>query len=198
VKPRPAGPCTCRDQRQHGRHPPRAFARTTSGPAQATRRAAPPSLGDVRGDRDADQKNRQADDDRENGHRQARPARAPVTARSGSRWVRGWFRRRTRHGARRRDHRRRVEREALYQLVRHLFMRGCRNGRRRRGAQRRNDRAQCRVHGPRCREARSSARRRVHLTVTGVPTGISFASLKISALRMRMQPCEIAPGISRG
>jgi hypothetical protein len=39
---------------------------------------------------------------------------------------------------------------------------------------------------------------RAHRMITGVPTGISFASLSMSALRIRMQPCEIAPGISFG
>ena len=34
--------------------------------------------------------------------------------------------------------------------------------------------------------------------VSGVPTGISFASLRMSALRRRTQPCEIRPGISPG
>ena len=33
---------------------------------------------------------------------------------------------------------------------------------------------------------------------TGVPTGISFASRRMSALRRRMQPCDTAPGMSCG
>ena len=34
--------------------------------------------------------------------------------------------------------------------------------------------------------------------VSGVPTGISFASRRMSALRSRTQPCEMLPGISPG
>ena len=40
--------------------------------------------------------------------------------------------------------------------------------------------------------------RPLHLIVTGVPTGISAASRRMSALRMRMQPCEMRPGIRAG
>jgi hypothetical protein len=34
--------------------------------------------------------------------------------------------------------------------------------------------------------------------VSGVPIGISFASARMSALRIRMHPWEIRPGISSG
>ena len=37
-----------------------------------------------------------------------------------------------------------------------------------------------------------------HRIVTGVPTGMSFASRRMSALRRRMQPCETRPGMSSG
>ena len=37
-----------------------------------------------------------------------------------------------------------------------------------------------------------------HLIVSGVPTGMRAASRRIWALGIRMQPCEIRPGISSG
>ena len=47
------------------------------------------------------------------------------------------------------------------------------------------------------REPMARAQRR-HRIVTGVPTGISRASLVIAALRRRMQPWEMRPGTSCG
>lgn len=48
-------------------------------------------------------------------------------------------------------------------------------------------------------DPRDSARAQIsHLTISGVPTGISLLSVRIARLVRRMQPCEIRPGIRSG
>ncbi len=47
-------------------------------------------------------------------------------------------------------------------------------------------------------EAHSGNPGQLHWMITRVPTGISRESLRMSTLRMRMQPWEMAPGMRSG